>query len=113
MQVVTLRNKYVLIRLNKVVLSASVVTVRRSSMIIASVTLNWRLIRPLLLLFCATLFLCYFYTTFLPPKSIYNQLFDAEVRDSKSLIRNERGYKYVKFRQLQGAGFNNQVNPSL
>jgi hypothetical protein len=74
---------------------------------------NWRLIRPLLVLFCATLLLFYLYTTFLPPEALYNQLFDAEVRDSKKLMRNERGYKYVKFRQLQGAGFDNQVSPSL
>ena len=77
-------------------------------------TLNWRLIRPLLVLFCAILLLFYLYTTFLPPEALYNQLFDAEVRDSIKLIRNERGNnKYVKFRQLQGAGFNNQVGPSF
>ena len=78
-----------------------------------TLTLNWRLIRPLLVLFCAILLLFYLYTTFLPPEALYNQLFDAEVRDSKKLIRNERGNKYVKFRQLQGAGFNNQVGPFL
>lgn len=75
-----------------------------------TVTLHWRLIRRLLVLFCATLLPFYLYTTFLPPKALYNKLFDAEVLDSKKLIRNERGNnKYVKFRQLQGAGFNNQV----
>jgi hypothetical protein len=78
-----------------------------------TVTLNWRLIRPLFVLFCAILLLFYLYTTYLPPEALYNQLFDAEVRDSKKLIRNERRNKYVKFRQLQGAGFNNQVGLSL
>jgi len=78
-----------------------------------AITLNWRLIRPLLILFCITLLLFYIYTTFLPPGEVYNRLFDAEVQDSNKLIHNERSNKYVKFKQLQGAGFNNQVRPSL
>ena len=78
-----------------------------------TLNLNWRLIRPLLVLICATLSLFYLYTTYLPPEALYNQLFDDELRDSQKLVRNERGNKYVKFRQLQGAGFNNQVGPSL
>ena len=106
MQVVALRNKYVPLNTCKVVCRSF--TDASTGMI----TLNWRLIRPLLVLFCAALLLLYLYTTFLPPEALYNQLFDDEVRDSKKLIRNKRGDKYVKFRQLQGAGFNNQVNPS-
>ena len=80
-----------------------------------TVTLNWRLIRPLLILFCITVLIFYTYTAFSPPGELYNQLFEAEVQNSKKLIHNERGHnlKYVKFRQLQGAGFNNQVSPSL
>lgn len=74
-----------------------------------TVTLNWRVIRPLLIVFCIALLLFYIYSTFLPPAEVYNQLFDDEVRDSNKLIHNDRGNKYVKFRQLQGAGFNNQV----
>ena len=79
-----------------------------------TLTPNWRLIRPLLLLLlCIILSLFYLYTAFLPPGEVYSQLFNAELQDSKKLIHNERGNKYVKFRQLQGAGFNNQVHPSL
>jgi hypothetical protein len=76
------------------------------------ITLNWRLIRPLLIFFCATLLLFYIYTTYLPPGALYTRLFDAELRNSRKLIHdvNKRDNKYVKFRQLQGAGFNNQVN---
>ena len=73
---------------------------------------KWYLIRLLLLfLFSITLLLIYSYTIFVPPGELYSQLFEAEVQDSKKLIYNERGNKYVKFRQLQGAGFNNQVRP--
>ncbi|KAF8812923.1 hypothetical protein BYT27DRAFT_7085694 [Phlegmacium glaucopus] len=78
-----------------------------------AITLNWRLIRPLLILFCLTLLLFYLYTTFLPPGEAYKRLFDAEVQDSKTLIHNERGNRYVKFKQLQGAGFNNQAQEIL
>ena len=75
--------------------------------------INWRFIRPLLVLICAVLLLFHLYTTYLPPVSLYSQLFDAELRDSKALIHDKQGNKYVKFRQLQGAGFDNQVSPSL
>ena len=74
-----------------------------------AVTLNWRLIRLLLVLLCLVLSIFYLYPTFLPPRALYNDLFDGEIQDSKKLIHNERGNKYVKFKQLQGAGFNNQV----
>ena len=73
------------------------------------IAVNWRLF----ILFCGTLLLFYLYISFLPPDDLYNQLFNTEIQDSQKLTRNERGNKYVKFRQLQGAGFNNQVSPSL
>ena len=76
----------------------------------SSITLNWPVLKPLLvLLIFASLSLYYIYFTFLPPTSLYSDLFTTESDASKKLIHNELGNKYVKFRQLQGAGFNNQV----
>lgn len=75
------------------------------------VILNWRILRPLLLVTAALGLICYyFYVNYRPPATLYNDLFQAETKESKKLLHNEIGNKYVKFKQLQGAGFNNQVN---
>jgi hypothetical protein len=53
----------------------------------------------------------YIYYTLRPPYALYDGLFQSELKDSQDLIRNTDQRKYVKFKQLQGAGFNNQVRP--
>lgn len=75
---------------------------------------RWRLLRPalLLLLFLTLSALFYIYHTFKPPIHLYNSLFDAEVQSSRNIAAQSKQpntLRYVKFRQLQGAGFNNQV----
>jgi lipopolysaccharide export LptBFGC system permease protein LptF len=76
----------------------------------ATITPNWRVLRPLLLLIAALSFILYYlYLSYRPPTSLYTDLFVSEAEGSKKLIHNEIGNKYVKFKQLQGAGFNNQV----
>ncbi|KAF8160619.1 hypothetical protein B0H34DRAFT_653897 [Crassisporium funariophilum] len=80
----------------------------------ATITVNWRLLRPLLcLLVCICLPLYYIRWTFRPPVQVYSNLFMTELEESKKLIHNERSHKFVKFRQLQGAGFNNQAQDIL
>lgn len=74
------------------------------------IPLNRRILRLLaFVLFFFSVFLYFLYVWTRPPLALYNQLFDTETELSKKLIHNERGNRYVKFRQLQGAGFNNQV----
>jgi len=76
----------------------------------ATFFVNWRIVRPLLFACgCLSFVLYYLYHAFKPPTALYNDLFNSETQVSKNLIHNERGNRYVKFRQLQGAGFNNQV----
>lgn len=71
-------------------------------------------IRLLLLLFFVIISLSlYFFPKFRPPYQFYEKLFVAEEGSSLDLLKNrdsEGNLKFVKFRQLQGAGFNNQVN---
>ncbi|KDR75020.1 hypothetical protein GALMADRAFT_268566 [Galerina marginata CBS 339.88] len=80
----------------------------------AVITLNWRVLRPLLfILFCVSVPVYYLYISSRPPLALYEDLFTSEAEASKNLIHNERGNKYVKFKQLQGAGFNNQAQEIL
>ncbi|KAF4620441.1 hypothetical protein D9613_000245 [Agrocybe pediades] len=80
----------------------------------ATFFINWRIVRPLLFIcFLVTISLYYVYYTFKPPTALYNDLFVSETQASKDLIHNERGNRYVKFNQLQGAGFNNQAQEIL
>lgn len=75
-----------------------------------TVTLNQRIIRPLLLFgFALSFVIFYLYVAYRPPIALYADLFEAETKESKALLHNEIGNKYVKFKQLQGAGLNNQV----
>ncbi|KAJ2912421.1 hypothetical protein MD484_g8000, partial [Candolleomyces efflorescens] len=55
----------------------------------------------------------YIYYTLRPPYALYDGLFQSELKDSQDLIRNTGQRKYVKFKQLQGAGFNNQAQEIL
>lgn len=74
----------------------------------------WRPLRLLLLVFLAvTLVLSHRYLKSRPSYILYKVLSDSEVEQSHNLIRNARGNpRYVLFKQLQGAGFNNQVSQS-
>ncbi|KJA20077.1 hypothetical protein HYPSUDRAFT_142836 [Hypholoma sublateritium FD-334 SS-4] len=75
-----------------------------------TVILNQRIIRPLLLFgFALSFVIFYLYVAYRPPIALYADLFEAETKESKALLHNEIGNKYVKFKQLQGAGFNNQA----
>ena len=80
----------------------------------ATITLNWRVLRPLLIfLFCLLCTVFYIYHAYRPPTALYTELLKSELELSRKLIHNERGNKYVKFKQLRGAGFNNQARNSL
>ena len=62
------------------------------------------------LLFSSGLLTGFFYLKYRPPYGVYKTLIDSEVAQSQTRIQGlERQNKYVFFRQLQGAGFNNQV----
>ncbi|KAF8971133.1 hypothetical protein BDZ97DRAFT_1341378 [Flammula alnicola] len=80
----------------------------------ATITVKWHVLRPLfLVLFCIGLLLYYLYLAYRPPTALYTDLFQSEAQISQKLIHNEIGNKYVKFKQLQGAGFNNQAQEIL
>jgi hypothetical protein len=55
------------------------------------------------------LFLYYLYHQFAPPYAIYDDFSKSETLDSLALA-GLKANKYVFFRQLQGAGFNNQAS---
>ena len=75
-----------------------------------TVTWNQRIIKPFLFFgFALSLVTLYLYVSYRPPIALYANLFEAETKESITLLHNEIGNKYVKFKQLQGAGFNNQV----
>ncbi|KAF9482256.1 hypothetical protein BDN70DRAFT_801955 [Pholiota conissans] len=79
-----------------------------------TITLNWRVLRPLLVLLTVISFVLYYlYLAYKPPTILYTDLFQSEAEGSKKLIHNEIGNRYVKFKQLQGAGFNNQAQEIL
>ncbi|KAJ6586901.1 hypothetical protein DFH09DRAFT_1141873 [Mycena vulgaris] len=59
------------------------------------------------------LFFYYLYRQLAPPYAIYDDLAQSELRASLSLALDGSPKKYVFFRQLQGAGFNNQVQEVL
>lgn len=74
----------------------------------ARITLNFRAIGLLALTIIAVAGFVYY--TYRPPFSLYDQLFRSELKESQDAIHNTASdRKYVKFKQLQGAGFNNQV----
>ncbi|KAH9484955.1 Strobilurin A biosynthesis cluster protein l1 [Psilocybe cubensis] len=81
----------------------------------ATITINWRAVKRItLFLVCVTLpVLYYLYYTFKPPVALYAELFDAELKASKTVAETRGKDRYVKFKQLQGAGFNNQAQEIL
>lgn len=58
-----------------------------------------------------TLSTFYWFLQSRPPYKLYEELFTAEEENSVNLLEKHRegNLRFVKFRQLQGAGFNNQV----
>jgi hypothetical protein len=65
------------------------------------------LLLPLLLVL---LFIAYLYFNSRPDYALYNSLSSLELATSRQLIADVPSVKYVLFKQLQGAGFNNQVS---
>ncbi|KAJ7218085.1 hypothetical protein GGX14DRAFT_439658 [Mycena pura] len=71
-------------------------------------------LRVFFLLVAALGFLLYYaYRQLAPPYAVYDALTRSEVQTSLAVIEDPSPKKYVFFRQLQGAGFNNQVQEIL
>lgn len=64
--------------------------------------------RSFSLLVLIFLFIAYIYFNSRPNYAFYHSLHDQELVDSLQLVANAQNNKYVMFKQLQGAGFNNQ-----
>lgn len=70
-----------------------------------------RLLRPFLaFVLSLSLLISYIYLKSRPSYELYKSLSENEFEQSRKLVRNSRENKYVLFKQLQGAGFNNQVS---
>jgi hypothetical protein len=65
---------------------------------------------PLLLVL---LFVTHLYFNSRPNYAFYKTLSSLELAASRQLIKDAPSSKYVLFKQLQGAGFNNQVSQSV
>lgn len=79
-------------------------------------TARSRFLRPLVaVIFCASLLISYIFLKSRPSYQLYTTLAEHEIEHSRQFIRNHRDSKYVVFKQLRGAGFNNQVGfyPSI
>ncbi|KAG5643442.1 hypothetical protein DXG03_000915 [Asterophora parasitica] len=75
---------------------------------------RWRIFRFLLaFVLLASLVTSYIYLKHRPSYALYDTLANHEVSESRRFIRNSPDNKYVFFRQLQGAGFNNQAQEIL
>ncbi|KAL1735532.1 hypothetical protein EV714DRAFT_200450 [Schizophyllum commune] len=74
-----------------------------------------RRVRYISLSFSIFIFVLYgLYTYDWPPYALYSTLERQEVAHSRALLQKERGpQRFVLFKQLQGAGFNNQVQEIL
>lgn len=69
-----------------------------------------RLLRPLLgFILLLSLFSSYLYLKSRPSYELYKSLSENEVDQSHKRVQNSKESNYVLFKQLQGAGFNNQV----
>lgn len=66
-----------------------------------------------LLLLLVLLFIARLYFNSRPDYALYNTLSSLELATSRQLIADAPSNKYVLFKQLQGAGFNNQVSQSV
>lgn len=72
---------------------------------------RWRLLRPLLaFILSVSLLVSYIYLKSRPSYELYTSLSEYELEQSRKLVQNSRANKYVLFKQLQGAGFNNQAS---
>ncbi|KAF5328865.1 hypothetical protein D9619_011725 [Psilocybe cf. subviscida] len=79
----------------------------------AIINLKWRAIRYFFLALIATaLFAYYLYVSYRPPNDLYADLFNVETQASVDLPDLSKR-TYVMFKQLQGAGFNNQAQEIL
>ena len=67
----------------------------------------------IVLLFAFTLVAYYAYLASAPNYPLYRSLLDLELISSRQLIANSSHPRYVLFKQLRGAGFNNQVQEIL
>jgi hypothetical protein len=77
---------------------------------------RWRFLRlALFLLLLASTLVSYIYLSVRPSYALYDKLFSIEQEATADLIQDPKshGARYVFFRQLQGAGFNNQVQEIL
>ncbi|KAG6918064.1 hypothetical protein DXG01_016720 [Tephrocybe rancida] len=75
---------------------------------------RWRLLRPVLVIIVvASLLISYIFLKSRPSYAYYDTLAKHEEAESRRLIRNSPENKYVLFKQLQGAGFNNQAQEIL
>ncbi|KAF5348678.1 hypothetical protein D9758_006828 [Tetrapyrgos nigripes] len=74
-----------------------------------------RRLRVVLLVFltAATLLVVPYYVYYRPPYSLYYALTDTELEVAHDYLSREQDLKFVVFNQLQGAGFNNQVQEIL
>ncbi|PPQ99760.1 hypothetical protein CVT24_009663 [Panaeolus cyanescens] len=79
-----------------------------------SITFNYRPLKVLfLVVICIGIPAYYVYHVFKPPYEFYRTIGEEELKQSKHFAHNERQSKYVRFKQLQGAGFNNQAQEIL
>ncbi|KAF9268666.1 hypothetical protein L218DRAFT_917602 [Marasmius fiardii PR-910] len=64
-------------------------------------------------LVCCTLLVGYGYLSYRPPYRLYTESTNNEVQIARKFLQEQVNPKFVKFMQLQGAGFNNQVQEIL
>ncbi|KAG5653431.1 hypothetical protein H0H81_000433 [Sphagnurus paluster] len=75
---------------------------------------RWRLFRVFLIFVVVlSLLVSWIYLKSRPSYTLYNILATHEIAESSRFIRNTPENKYVLFKQLQGAGFNNQAQEIL
>ncbi|THV05078.1 hypothetical protein K435DRAFT_835028 [Dendrothele bispora CBS 962.96] len=74
------------------------------------IILRRRVVLLLLLPFTA---LFYLYLANRPPYALYDQLTQKELASAQDFLSRHEDHKFVVFQQLQGAGFNNQIQEIL
>ncbi|KAG7091062.1 hypothetical protein E1B28_010119 [Marasmius oreades] len=79
-----------------------------------SLALSWcKRWRFFLVLVCCTLLVSYGYLSYRPPYRLYTEFTNNEIQIARNFLKDQVNPKFVKFKQLQGAGFNNQVQEIL
>ncbi|KAK7045565.1 hypothetical protein VNI00_007397 [Paramarasmius palmivorus] len=71
---------------------------------------NWSF---LALLGCSTILVGFGYFSYRPPYTLYSDLTTDELQAARNFLQEQVDPKFVLFKQLQGAGFNNQVQEIL